>query len=54
MAEPTLLLSIAMIRTGFHFLCFEVYFSDGADGMAAEEWSVEVHQAAVAFRKILF
>jgi adenosylhomocysteine nucleosidase len=35
------------------FLCLK-YISDGADGMAAEDWSVEVHQAAVAFRKILF
>jgi adenosylhomocysteine nucleosidase len=35
------------------FLCLK-YISDGADGMAAEDWKVQVHEAAVAFRKILF
>lgn len=35
------------------FLCLK-YISDGADGMAAEDWNVQVHNAAVAFRKILF
>jgi adenosylhomocysteine nucleosidase len=35
------------------FLCLK-YISDGADGMAAEDWNVQVHEAAVAFRKILF
>lgn len=35
------------------FLCLK-YISDGADGMAAEDWNVQVHNAAVAFKKILF
>jgi len=35
------------------FLCLK-YISDGADGLAAEDWNVEVHRAAVAFKKILF
>lgn len=35
------------------FLCLK-YISDGADGMAAEDWTVQVHNAAVAFKKILF
>jgi len=35
------------------FLCLK-YISDGADGMAAEDWNVQVHNAAVAFSKILF
>ena len=30
------------------------YISDGADGTAAEDWMVQVHHAATAFRKILF
>jgi adenosylhomocysteine nucleosidase len=35
------------------FLCLK-YISDGADGAAAEDWTVQVHHAALAFRKILF
>lgn len=35
------------------FLCLK-YISDGADGTAAEEWTVQVHQAANAFKKLLF
>lgn len=35
------------------FLCLK-YISDGADGMAAEDWNVQVHNAAMAFKKILF
>jgi len=35
------------------FLCLK-YISDGADGVAAEDWNVQVHKAAVAFKKILF
>lgn len=31
------------------FLCLK-YISDGADGMAAEDWTVQVHHAAVALR----
>ena len=35
------------------FLCLK-YISDGADGAAAEDWMVQVHHAAAAFKKILF
>ncbi len=35
------------------FLCLK-YISDGADGTAAEDWAVQVHHAAAAFKKILF
>lgn len=35
------------------FLCLK-YISDGADGAAAEDWLVQVHHAAVAFKNILF
>ena len=34
-------------------LCLKC-ISDGADRMAAEDWNVQVHQAAVAFKKVLF
>ncbi|WP_312089107.1 nucleosidase [Chryseobacterium sp.] len=34
------------------FLCFK-YISDGADGSAAEDWTVEVKKAAVALRREL-
>lgn len=35
------------------FLCLK-YISDGADGTAADDWSVQVHNAAIAFKQILF
>lgn len=35
------------------FLCLK-YISDGADGTAADDWAVQVHNAAVAFKSILF
>jgi adenosylhomocysteine nucleosidase len=35
------------------FLCLK-YISDGANGTAAEDWAVQVHKAASAFKKILF
>lgn len=35
------------------FLCLK-YISDGADGTAAEDWMVQVHHAATAFKNILF
>lgn len=35
------------------FLCLK-YISDGADGGAAEDWSVQVHKSAVALKKVLF
>jgi len=33
-------------------LCLK-YISDGADGMAADDWMEQVHNAAAAFKKIL-
>ena len=35
------------------FLCLK-YISDGADGTAADDWAVQVHNAATAFKKMLF
>ncbi len=45
---------LAMIaqKEGIPFLCLK-YISDGADGNAAEDWQVQVHHAAVAFKKII-
>ena len=34
------------------FLCLK-YISDGADGAAAEDWMVQVHHTAMAFKNIL-
>jgi adenosylhomocysteine nucleosidase len=34
------------------FLCLK-YISDGADGQAAEEWSVSVHLAAQALKQAI-
>ncbi len=34
------------------FVCLK-YISDGADGKAAEDWSVSVHRAAKALREVL-
>ena len=33
------------------FLCLK-YISDGADGAAAEDWTIQVHNAAIAFKKV--
>jgi adenosylhomocysteine nucleosidase len=41
------------MKEGIPFLCLK-YISDGADGMAAEDWMVQVHHAATAFKNILF
>ena len=46
-------LALVAWREQIPFLCLK-YISDGADGAAAEDWSVQVHNAAVAFKKILF
>ena len=35
------------------FLCLK-YISDGADGGAAEDWTVQVHHAAANFKRLLF
>ncbi|MBC9929805.1 nucleosidase [Chitinophaga qingshengii] len=46
--------SLAMVamKENIPFLCLK-YITDGADGAAAEEWLVQVHNTAVAFRKII-
>jgi adenosylhomocysteine nucleosidase len=41
------------MKEGLPFLCLK-YISDGADGTAAEDWMVQVHRAASAFKAILF
>jgi adenosylhomocysteine nucleosidase len=41
------------MKEGIPFLCLK-YISDGADGAAAEDWMVQVHHAATAFKNILF
>ena len=46
-------LAYVAMREQIPFLCLK-YISDGADGAAAEDWMVQVHHAAAAFRKILF
>jgi len=46
--------ALAMIAMKEHipFVCLK-YISDGADGNAAEDWTVQVHKAAEAFGNIL-
>jgi adenosylhomocysteine nucleosidase len=46
-------LALIAMKENIPFLCLK-YISDGADGAAAESWTVQVHKAAEAFRKILF
>ena len=46
-------LAYVAMREQIPFLCLK-YISDGADGAAAEDWMVQVHHAAAAFRRILF
>ena len=41
------------IKEQIPFLCLK-YITDGADGAAAEDWLVQVHHAATAFKGILF
>jgi len=45
-------LALVAMKEQIPFLCLK-YISDGADGTAAEEWMVQVHNAAVAFKKII-
>lgn len=45
-------LAYIAMKENIPFLCLK-YISDGADGMAADDWTVQVHNAAVAFKKIL-
>jgi len=45
-------LALIAMKENIPFLCMK-YISDGADGMAADDWLVQVHNAAAAFKKIL-
>jgi adenosylhomocysteine nucleosidase len=45
-------LALVAMKENIPFLCLK-YISDGADGNAAEDWTVQVHKAAVAFGEIL-
>lgn len=45
-------LAMIAMKEGIPFLCLK-YISDGADDNAAEDWIVQVHQAAVAYGGIL-
>ncbi|WP_211327048.1 5'-methylthioadenosine/S-adenosylhomocysteine nucleosidase family protein [Chitinophaga flava] len=45
-------LALVAMKENIPFLCLK-YITDGADGTAAEEWLVQVHNAAAAFRKII-
>ncbi|MFT3823308.1 MAG: hypothetical protein QM731_05280 [Chitinophagaceae bacterium] len=44
-------LALIAMQEQIPFLCLK-YISDGADGAAADEWMVQVHNAAAAFKKI--
>jgi adenosylhomocysteine nucleosidase len=44
-------LAMVAMKENIPFLCIK-YISDGADGSAAEDWTVQVHKAAVAFGDI--
>ena len=46
-------LAYVAMKERIPFLCLK-YISDGADGTAAEDWMVQVHHAATAFKSILF
>jgi adenosylhomocysteine nucleosidase len=46
-------LALVAMKEGIPFLCLK-YISDGADGLAADDWSVHVHKAAKAFITVLF
>lgn len=46
-------LALTAMKENIPFLCLK-YISDGADGLAAEDWSVNVHKAAKAFTELLF
>ncbi|MBS1663264.1 MAG: nucleosidase [Bacteroidetes bacterium] len=45
-------LALIAMKEQIPFLCLK-YISDGADGSAADDWTVQVHNAAVAFKKTL-
>jgi adenosylhomocysteine nucleosidase len=45
-------LALIAMKEKIPFLCLK-YISDGGDGSAAEDWTVQVHNAAIAFKKLL-
>lgn len=45
-------LALIALKENIPFFCLK-YISDGADGAAADDWTVEVHNAATAFKTIL-
>lgn len=45
-------LAFVAMKEQIPFLCLK-YISDGADGKAAADWTVQVHRTAVAFKKII-
>lgn len=45
-------LALIAMKENIPFLCLK-YISDGADDNAAEDWTVQVHKAAVAYGDIL-
>jgi adenosylhomocysteine nucleosidase len=45
-------LAMIAMKENIPFLCLK-YISDGADDKAAEDWTLQVHQAATAFGKLL-
>ena len=45
-------LALIAMKEGIPFLCLK-YISDGADGAAADDWSVQVHRAAQVYSNIL-
>ena len=46
-------LALVAMKEHIPFLCLK-YISDGADGEAAEDWTVQVHLAAAKFSSMLF
>ncbi len=46
-------LALVAMKESISFLCLK-YISDGADGLAADDWSIHVHNAAKAFTSVLF
>lgn len=45
-------LALVAMKENIPFLCLK-YISDGADDNAADDWSLQVHRAAVAFEQVL-
>ncbi len=46
-------LALISMKENIPFLCLK-YVSDGADGLAADDWPLHVHKAAEAFTYVLF